>query len=352
MERYSRHMVLDEVGPQGQQKLSLAKVLVVGAGGLGCPVLQYLAASGIGSLGIIDFDVVETSNLQRQVLFGTQSLGMNKALAAKERLLDLNPTITVVAYPEKLTSANILTIAKEYEIIVDGSDNFATRYLINDAAVLLGLPVVYGSIYKFEGQVSVFNYQNGPSYRCLFPTPPKQDSVPNCSEVGVLGVLTGIIGTLQANEVLKIVLDLGTSLSGKLLCYNSKTNVFTQLTIPRIPAEIEKVKSDTLQENEEAVFCSNNSLEISAKNALEMKEVVFLDVREPHERPKIQHPNAMHIPLRELEHHLQTIPSEKTIACFCQSGIRSITAVQLLQKNNISKCYSIQGGVFELTKVL
>lgn len=204
MSRYNRHIILSDVGQIGQDKLSKAKVLVVGAGGLGCPVLQYLTAAGIGELGIIDFDVVEESNLQRQILFGTSSLGTNKALAAKNRLEDLNPTIQINAYTEKLTSKNALELFKEYDIIVDGTDNFATRYLVNDAAILTNKPIVYGAIYKFEGQVSVFNYQNGPSYRCLFPNAPKEGSVANCSEVGVLGVLPGIIGTMMANEVLKI----------------------------------------------------------------------------------------------------------------------------------------------------
>src|SRR5690606_19253182 len=216
--RYSRHIILSEIGQAGQDKLLSAKVLVIGAGGLGCPVLQYLAAAGIGTLGIIDFDVVEISNLQRQVLFGTSSLGKNKAEAAKKHLEDLNPEISIMAYAEKLTYQNALELFKNYDIIVDGSDNFETRYLVNDACIITNKPLVFGAIYKFEGQVSVFNYQNGPSYRCLFPNPPQKDTVPNCSEIGVLGVLPGIIGSMQANEVLKIILGIGSTLSGKLLC--------------------------------------------------------------------------------------------------------------------------------------
>ena len=184
MSRYSRHIVLDEIGQAGQEKISLAKVLVVGAGGLGCPVLQYLTAAGIGTLGIIDFDIVEESNLQRQILFGTSSIGFNKAIVAKSRLEDLNPTINIIAYPEKLTSKNALELFEGYDIIVDGTDNFASRYLINDAAILSNKPIVYGAIYKFEGQVSVFNYRNGPSYRCLFATPPKEGSVANFQKLG------------------------------------------------------------------------------------------------------------------------------------------------------------------------
>ena len=224
MNRYSRHIILSEIGQIGQDRISNTKVLVIGAGGLGCPILQYLTAAGVGTIGIIDFDVVELSNLQRQVLFGTSSLGKNKAIAAKARLEDLNDSISIIAYPEPLTYQNAIALFNQYNIIVDGSDNFETRYLVNDACIITNKPLVFGAIYKFEGQVSVFNYQNGPSYRCLFPTPPKKDSVPNCSEIGVLGVLPGIIGSMQANEVLKIILGLGNSLSGKLLCYNALTS--------------------------------------------------------------------------------------------------------------------------------
>ena len=223
MNRYNRHIILSEIGQIGQDKLTNAKVLVVGAGGLGCPILQYLAAAGIGTLGVIDFDVVDESNLQRQILFGTSSLKQNKAIAAKKRLEDLNDTITINAYPYQLDYQNALDLLIQYDIVVDGSDNFETRYLVNDACIITNKPLVFGAIYKFEGQLAVFNYENGPSYRCLFPNPPKKDSVPNCSEIGVLGVLPGIIGTMQANEVLKIILSIGNTLSGKLFCFNALT---------------------------------------------------------------------------------------------------------------------------------
>ena len=221
MSRYSRHIILSEIRQEGQDKLNNSKVLVIGAGGLGCPVLQYLVAAGIGTVGIVDFDKVDISNLQRQVLFGTSSVGINKAIAAKKRLEDLNETINIYAIPEQLTTKNALQIFLDYDIIVDGTDNFSTRYLINDAALQLNKPVVYGAIYKFEGQVSVFNYNNGPSYRCLFPKPPQKGSIANCSEVGVLGVLPGIIGTMMANEVIKLILNLKTSFSHrKINCHN------------------------------------------------------------------------------------------------------------------------------------
>lgn len=347
MTRYNRHIILSEVGQLGQDKLSRAKVLVVGAGGLGCPVLQYLAAVGIGTLGIVDFDVVEESNLQRQILFGTSSLGQNKATAAKIRLTDLNPTITINAYPEQLTSHNALELFKEYDIIVDGTDNFRARYLINDASILVNKPVVYGAIYKFEGQVSVFNFKDGPSYRCLFPRPPKEGSVANCSEVGVLGVLPGIIGTMQANEVIKIILDFDNILSGNLLCYNAKTSQTTTLTITRSESEFEKVLSrkDNFQDDYPEISCEVEILEISYKDALQKENIQFIDVRELHEQPQLNLQNCIQIPLGSLEQNLNKIDTNKTTILFCQSGIRSKTAIELLQKHNILDCFSLKEGV-------
>lgn len=346
MSRYSRHIILSDIGQQGQNKLLNAKVLVIGAGGLGCPVLQYLTAAGIGTIGIMDFDVVEESNLQRQILFGTSSLGINKALAAKERLVDLNPTINIIAYPEKLTSKNAKSHFDTYDIIVDGSDNFGTRYLINDIAILSNKPVVYGAIYKYEGQVSVFNYKNGPSYRCLFTIPPKKGSVANCSEVGVLGVLPGIIGSMQANEVIKILLNFKDVLSGKLLCYNSKTSEITFLKINKSEFEFDKVlnnqssmKDDYLDDS-----CSTNSVEIAITDVLKMTDYQFIDVREPHEQPRISLSNCIQIPLRNLEHHLELIDSNKTSIVFCQSGIRSKKAVELLKQHHINNCFSLKEG--------
>ena len=346
MSRYNRHIILSEVGQEGQDKLLQAKVLVVGAGGLGCPVLQYLTAAGIGTIGIIDFDVVEESNLQRQILFGTSSIGQNKALAAKERLEDLNPTITINAHPEKLTSNNALEIFKNYDVIVDGTDNFTTRYLINDAAVISNKPVAYGAIYKFEGQVSVFNYQNGPSYRCLFPTPPKEGSVANCSEVGVLGVLPGIIGTMQANEVIKIILGFDNVLSGKLFCYNSRTTQTSTLKIKRSDVEFEKVlaRKDYFQDEPAVISCETQILEISAEDVLHMDNVQFIDVRETNEQPQLDLQNCVQIPLNQLEQKLNQIHSDNYNIIFCQTGIRSKIAVELLQKHNINNCYSLKGG--------
>lgn len=354
MSRYSRHIILSEIGQTGQDSLGQAKVLVIGAGGLGCPVLQYLVAAGIGTVGIVDFDVVETSNLQRQILFGTSSLGKNKALAAKAKLEDLNPTISIKAYPIKLTSENAFVLFKDYDIIVDASDNFATRYIINDVSVVTNKPVVYAAIYKFEGQVSVFNYKNGPTYRCLFPNPPKANTISNCSEVGVLGVLPGIIGAMQANEVLKIILGFGDVLSGKLLCYNSKTTQISTLKIPK--SEIELINLKTLNEDfqnqDENTSCENKIQVISAIDVLKMKQPYFIDVREQYESPKLIMPNLKQIPLSVLEQNINQINPHHTHIVICQSGVRSISAVQILQKHHIKNCFSLKGGVLENTDYL
>lgn len=346
MSRYSRHIILSEIGLEGQDKIAQAKVLVIGAGGLGCPILQYLAAAGIGTLGIVDFDVVEQSNLQRQILFGTSSLGINKAVAAKARLEDLNPTITINVYPERLTNSNALELFRNYDIIVDGTDNFATRYLINDAAIIENKPLVYGAIYKFEGQVSVFNYQNGPSYRCLFPSPPKEGTVPSCSEVGVLGVLPGVIGAMQANEVLKLVLGLGNVLSGKLLCYNALTAQTHSLTLKRSEEQIDKTltKKETFHKVAEGFQCEVPVKEITLEEALKKENIQFVDVREASELPKVKHLNVLEIPLSVLEEQLDRIGTSKEYIIFCQSGIRSKKVVALLQKHNINNCRSLKEG--------
>ncbi len=354
MERYQRHIVLSEVGKEGQDKLSKAKVLVVGAGGLGCPVLQYLTAAGIGTIGIIDFDVVDESNLQRQILFGTSSIGLNKALVAKERLEELNPTIAIKAYPEKLTSKNALQLFKDYDIIVDGTDNFSTRYLVNDAAILTQKPLVHGAIYKFEGQVSVFNYQNGPSYRCLFPKPPKEGSIANCSEVGVLGVLPGIIGCMQANEVIKIILGFDGVLSGNLLCYNSKTAQTSIIKIIKNQVEFDKVLGgkNSLQNEQPKQLCDLPIQEIMTDEILQKENVQFIDVREVHEQPQLDLLNYSRIPLSQLQKSLDQIDETKTNIVFCQIGTRSKTAVALLQKQHINNCYSLIGGVSALIEHL
>jgi len=354
MSRYNRHIILSEIGQKGQDKLSKAKVLVIGAGGLGCPVLQYLAAAGVGTLGVMDFDIVSESNLQRQILFGRSSLGLNKAIAAKERLEDLNDSISVRSFTKKLTHQNAIALFNFYDIIVDGTDNFASRYLINDASLITGKPLVYAGIYKFEGQVSVFNYKGGPSYRCLFPTPPKEGEIPNCSEVGVLGVLPGIIGTMQANEVLKLILGIGDLLSGKVLYYNALTTQTTTLKINKSEKEIQKVLIsesffDTLSND---LNCEVPVPEISIKEVHKNENILFIDVRERNAFPKIDVLNSIHIPLSEIEKNIDKIDSDKTKFIFCQAGIKSKKAVSLLQEYNINNSLSIKEGASEIEAYL
>ena len=231
--RYSRHLILPEVGPKGQEALKASSVLCIGAGGLGCPLLLYLAAAGVGRIGIVDFDVIDESNLQRQVLYGVSTVGQSKAQVAKQKLLDLNPHITVDVHEVRLTSDNALDLFKDYDVIADGTDNFATRYLVNDACVLTGKPNVYGSIFRFEGMVSVFNYQNGPNYRCLYSEPPPPGLVPSCAEGGVLGVLPGVVATLQANEVIKVLLGMGDVASGRLIRFNALKLEFKELKVTK-----------------------------------------------------------------------------------------------------------------------
>lgn len=354
MKRYKRHIVLSEIGIEGQKKLLSAKVLVIGAGGLGCPVLQYLTAAGVGTIGIIDFDAVSESNLHRQILFGDSSLGKNKAIAAKQRLEDLNSSITIQAYPEKLSYNNALSLFSVYDIIVDGTDNFETRYLINDASLITNKPLVYGGVFKFEGQVSVFNYNNGPSYRCLFPNPPKKDTIPNCSEIGVLGVLPGIIGSLQATEVIKIILGLGDSLSGKVLFYNSLTTKMSTIFLNRSDSEINKVLRNKglfhLGSNNNQVDLNEqfSVQELSINDLINDDDIQFIDVREPHELPKVSILDPTYIPLSEIEHHLERIQSEKKKAIFCQMGIRSKIAVSILNRHDIKNCISIKEGASEI----
>ncbi|GAA4272887.1 HesA/MoeB/ThiF family protein [Aquimarina gracilis] len=349
--RYHRQIILPEIGEEGQKKLNSSKVLVIGAGGLGCPALQYLAAAGVGTIGIIDFDVVEISNLHRQILYGDSSVGKNKALAAKNRLEDLNPTIHVNAYPEKLTPKNAITIFSKYDIIVDGSDNFSTRYLVNDACVITDKPLVYGAIFKYEGQVSVFNYKKGPTYRCLFPEPPKAGSIPSCSEIGVLGVLPGIIGSLQANEVIKIALGIGETLHGKLLMYDSLSTQFSTFSIHRVDAEVLKVKAITknFENTDYDLFCGIERIkEILAKDVFRIENCQCIDIREPHEQPKIESLNPDYIPLATLEKNISSYKKEQEIILFCQSGVRSRKAVEILQDHGFTNVSHVKGGAIAL----
>ncbi|CAM4105645.1 molybdopterin-synthase adenylyltransferase MoeB [Flavobacterium antarcticum] len=333
-EQYSRHLLLDEIGISGQLKLKNASVLVIGAGGLGCPTLQYLSAAGVGTIGIVDDDVVEKSNLQRQILFTQHDIGQKKATVAASRLQAVNPHVHFEIYPQRLSVGNAISIFENYDIIVDGTDNFSTRYLINDAAVLANKPVVFGSIYKFSGQVTVFNYKQGPTYRCLYPNPPKPDAMPNCSEVGVLGVLPGIIGSLQANEVLKMILEIGTVLSGRLLTFDAlsmKQNLLTfeknhEIYIASLAADYEG-------------FCGipkevvELSLEAYKANGADFN---VLDVRTFLEREAIQL-DSIHIPLDELEERWTELAVDKSLLVFCKSGMRSKKAIAILREKGFKR---------------
>lgn len=338
--RYNRQIILPEIGTIGQEKLLQAKVLIIGVGGLGSAVLPYLVASGIGEIGIIDDDTIDVSNLQRQVIYKTSSVGKSKVLEAKELTLALNPAIKINAFAEKLDSKNAIELFEKYDIMVDATDNLHTKYLINDVCCITNKPFVYGSIYKFEGQVSVFNYKNGPTYRCLFPEEKRETQ--SCNEVGVIGVSVGIIGMFQANEVLKMVLEIGDLLSGKLLVYNMLNNEQQKF-------EFDKTNATLVDE----LFYKNkySTIEILASVALEKintENVIFLDVRNFDENPKIAFDNCLQIPLDKLENELYQLDLNSEIYVFCQSGIRSKIAVEILRNNDFKNVKSIVGGAKEL----
>lgn len=331
---YQRQVSLPEIGHEGQQKLRNTQVLVIGAGGLGCPALTYLAAAGVGTIGIIDFDRVEISNLHRQILFTVADVGRLKAEVAAERLRLLNPHSQVIAYTEGLSKENALSIVTGYALVVDGSDNFPTRYLVNDACVLLNKPLVFGSIYKFEGQVSVFNYQNGPTYRCLYPTPPGEGEVPNCAEIGVLGVLPGIIGSLQAVEVIKIITGLGEVLSGKILLYDALRASFQTFRFDARPDS----RNFTVLQDDYGTTCA---IATAGLEEIEFQELelllqqvtlpTFIDVREPEEFARFN-VGGVNWPLKTLSHHFSELQSQTDVVLCCQSGIRSRKAYELLSK--------------------
>ncbi len=334
---YSRQLLVDEIGMAGQLKLKQAKVLVIGAGGLGCPLLQYIAAAGVGNIGIIDGDSVDVSNLHRQILFDFNSIGKNKAVESKNKLTALNPHSEIVAFPFTLETENALEIIQDYDIIVDCSDNYATRFLVNDACVLMQKIVVYGSIYRFEGQVSVFNFQNGPTYRCMFPELPTEESTTNCSLSGVIGVLPGVIGVLQANEVIKIITGIGEVLSGKLLVYNALKNTTDFFLINKNQEFDYEALFKDKQLNKENYSSSCSNLEVNEINHQqvldESDQYILLDVREVGELPFFEGENILKIPLGELKNHVNIIPKTKNIVVFCKSGNRSKKAIEILQND-------------------
>ncbi len=345
--RYNRQIILPEVGTSGQQKLQQAKVLLIGVGGLGSAVLPYLVAAGVGEIGIIDDDIIDISNLQRQVIYDTNTVGKSKVLQAQKVALALNPSVKINAIDEKLNPKNAISQFEKYDIMVDATDNLDSKYLINDACCVTNKPFVYGSIYKFEGQVSVFNYKNGPTYRCLFQE--KTNDSSNCNELGVLGTSVGIIGMFQANEVLKMILEIGEILSGKLL-------VYTMLNSEQQKFEFCKSVEHTIDFKAfEMKYALDKSsvIEILAAEAFEQinnPQVVFLDVRNWDESPKIDLQNSIQIPLHNLKNELSKLNVDSTIFAFCQSGSRSKKAVEILLQHNFKIAKSIIGGANSLAK--
>src|ERR1035437_2236776 len=359
VQRYSRHLIMPEVGLDGQLKLKRARVLMIGACGLGAPLGLYLAAAGVVHLGLVDFDVVDSSNLQRQVTFTTADVGKPKSEAAKARLLALNPMIEIEAYETRLTSDNALELFRDYDIIVDGTDNFPTRFLVNDACLLLGKPNVYGSIFRFEGQATVFGFPGGPCYRCLYPEPPPPGLVPSCAEGGVLGVLPGIIGAIQAMETIKLILGSGDPLVGRLLLFDALAMRFRELKLHKNPACPLCGEHRTITKlidyeefcgirGEEAPPMTNGIPEITPKELkarLDRGDDIFiLDVREPHEF-QICNLQGKLIPLGELPRRVSELDSSHEMVVHCRSGKRSADAIQFLQKAGFKKLLNLKGGI-------
>ena len=358
--RYSRHLLIPEVGLEGQRKLKGSSALVIGTGGLGSPVALYLAAAGVGRIGLADYDVVDSSNLQRQIIHGTDRVGTLKVESARDRMLDLNPDIEVEVYNEPFTSENAMRIAADYDILIDGTDNFPTRYLTNDVSVFLGKPNVYGSIFRFDGQASVFYAKEGPCYRCLFPEPPPPGLVPSCAEGGVLGVLPGTIGTIQATEALKVLLGIGSPLTGKLLLYNALDMSFDFVTLKKNPnCRVCGPNADITEPIDYEQFCgvpghdhdegsAGADWDITApqlSQRMQHNHLKLLDVREPHELEISALPNAVNIPLGTLAAHLSELDSAEDMVVFCKSGTRSARALELLVSAGFKKVKNLKGGI-------
>lgn len=369
LNRYSRHLLLPEVGVDGQQKLKDASVLIVGLGGLGSPLSMYLAASGVGTLGLVDYDTVECSNLQRQIIHETPDVGRLKIDSATDTLREINPEVTIVRHNVRLTSKNALEIINNYDIVADGTDNFQTRYLVNDACVLLGKPNVYGSIHKFEGQASVFSTKNGPCYRCLFPNPPESGTIPSCEEAGVLGVLPGLIGTVQATEVVKLILGKGEPLIGRLLLYNGLDMKFSEIKLkvdcncsicgenPIITELIDydefcdiKKKNDQLPKSKPMVAKrwedeSEMHPLVLSKLIEQRHDLFLLDVREPYEFEICNIEESVLMPLNQLPYKLNSLPKNKMIVVICHHGMRSGNAMDYLLDNDFKNVYNLKGGI-------
>lgn len=353
-QRYARHLILPHVGAEGQRLLKQARVLVAGAGGLGSASALYLAAAGVGTLGLVDHDVVDASNLQRQVIHGVSTLGMPKVESAARRLRDLNPHVRIELHHTRLTRHNALNIIRDYDLVVDGTDNFPARYLLNDACVLLGKPLVYGSVFRFEGQVSVFGLADGPCYRCLLPEPPPPNSVPSCAEAGVLGVLPGTIGTLQATEALKLILGAGDVLSGRLLLYDALDMTFNTITLPKRASCLACGDNPTITELiDYDAFCGVSGDPIPAeqtprqiKARLDTGEpLILLDVREPFELQISRLDGARNIPMSEINARWQEIPRDQPVVVFCHTGVRSANLIAALREAGYDNLINLAGGI-------
>lgn len=345
LKRYNRQIILPEIGLSGQQKLKAAKVLMIGAGGLGCPVLQYLAAAGVGKIGIVDDDLVDESNLHRQILYSSADVGKPKAVVAAEKLKLFNPYVELTAYQERLTHENAEKLIGFYDLIIDGSDNFPTRYLVNDTCIRLNKTLVFGSIFKFEGQISVFNYHGGPQYRDIFPEAPANNEVPNCAEIGVLGVLPGLVGLYMANEAIKIICGIGETLSGKLMTVNALDN---SVSVFKFGKQVHQKQQAT--EKQEAEIKEDNSQEISIEeleNWLEKtpEEVYLVDVREEYEFEDYNI-GGINIPFDELMDEADSLPKNKKIVFCCHSGQRSKMAVALLKTVFEGEMYNLKNGIY------
>ncbi|WP_264554114.1 HesA/MoeB/ThiF family protein [Flavobacterium sp. N2038] len=345
--RYNRQIILPEIGEDGQYKLSKSKVLVIGAGGLGAAILPYLAAAGVGEIGIVDDDVLEISNLHRQVIYKSFAVGKSKVEEAKLMISELNPLVKVNAFAEKLSGKNAISLFEKYDIIVDATDNISIKYLINDTCLVANKPMVYGSIFRFQGQVSVFNYQNGPTYRCLYPD--ENSNALNCEDAGVIGISVGIIGMFQANEVLKMILGIGEVLSGKILVYNILNNEQQKYDFDK--SDFESISREAFEEKYNKSEVEEISFE-SVLDEINNDEVLFLDVRNEDELPKISLKNQVQIPLMNLENEIQKLNKNQTIYVYCQSGIRSKIAAELLQKHQFENIKSIAGGALAMKQLL
>ncbi|MBM3738651.1 MAG: molybdopterin-synthase adenylyltransferase MoeB [Acidobacteria bacterium] len=359
LRRYNRHLILPEVGMEGQLKLKQAKVLLVGTGGLGSPMALYLAAAGVGTIGLVDFDVVDHSNLQRQIVHGTKDVGRRKIESAEETMRDINPHINIIKHEVALTSENAVDIVKDYDIVADGTDNFPTRYLVNDVCVLLGKPNVYGSIFRFEGQASVFAAEGGPCYRCLYPEPPPPGLVPSCAEGGVLGILPGVIGVVQATEVVKLILGKGDTLKGRLMLYDALNMKFRELKLrrdPECPADGRCSKIHKLIDYNQFCGVAPEPVEqppapgeidvVELKAKLDRGDrFLLLDVREPHEFQIGRIPGSVLIPLGQLPGRVGEINPGDDIVIHCKMGGRSAKACDLLRAQGFKRVTNVKGGI-------